>query len=35
LKAGPVIACPNKECDYERPGEPGPVPASPEDQPHA
>jgi len=18
LKAGPVIACPNKECDYER-----------------
>ena len=19
LKAGPVIACPNKECDYERP----------------
>jgi DNA topoisomerase-1 len=23
LKAGPVIACPNKECDFERPGEPG------------
>jgi len=22
LKAGPVIACPNKECDYERPVEP-------------
>jgi DNA topoisomerase-1 len=22
LKAGPVIACPNKECDYERPTEP-------------
>jgi DNA topoisomerase-1 len=22
LKAGPVIACPNKECDFERPGEP-------------
>jgi DNA topoisomerase I len=21
LKAGPVIACPNKECDYERPNE--------------
>jgi DNA topoisomerase I len=21
LKDGPVIACPNKECDYERPGE--------------
>ena len=21
-KDGPVIACPNKECDYERPGEP-------------
>ena len=21
LKAGPVIACPNKECDFERPGE--------------
>jgi DNA topoisomerase-1 len=19
LKSGPVIACPNKECDYERP----------------
>jgi len=26
LKAGPVIACPNKECDYERavPGQPSP-----------
>ena len=24
LKAGPVIACPNKECDFERPGEPPP-----------
>jgi DNA topoisomerase-1 len=23
LKSGPVIACPNKECDFERPGEPG------------
>ncbi len=22
LKAGPVVACPNKECDFERPGEP-------------
>ena len=22
LKVGPVIACPNKECDFERPGEP-------------
>jgi len=22
LKAGPVIACPNKECDYERPAPP-------------
>jgi DNA topoisomerase-1 len=22
LKGGPVIACPNKECDFERPGEP-------------
>jgi len=21
LKSGPVIACPNKECDYERPNE--------------
>ncbi len=26
LKAGPVIACPNKECDFERPG--GPAPAA-------
>jgi DNA topoisomerase-1 len=25
LKAGPVIACPNKECDFERPGEPPPA----------
>ncbi len=25
LKAGPVIACPNKECDYERSAEPAPV----------
>jgi DNA topoisomerase I len=25
LKAGPVIACPNKECDYERPVETAPV----------
>ncbi len=25
LKAGPVIACPNKECDYERAAEPVPV----------
>ncbi len=25
LKAGPVIACPNKECDYERAPEPAPV----------
>ncbi len=24
LKAGPVIACPNKECDYERPAPPPP-----------
>jgi DNA topoisomerase-1 len=28
LKSGPVIACPNKECDYERPNEnPAPPPA--------
>jgi len=27
LKAGPVIACPNKECDYERPAEPPPAQA--------
>ncbi len=27
LKAGPVIACPNKECDFERPGEPAQEPA--------
>jgi DNA topoisomerase-1 len=25
LKAGPVIACPNKECEYERAAEPAPV----------
>jgi DNA topoisomerase-1 len=25
LKAGPVIACPNKECDFERAVEPAPV----------
>jgi DNA topoisomerase-1 len=25
LKAGPVAACPNKECDYERAAEPAPV----------
>jgi DNA topoisomerase-1 len=25
LKAGPVIACPNKECDFERQAEPAPV----------
>ncbi|MBV9342573.1 MAG: type I DNA topoisomerase, partial [Acidobacteria bacterium] len=25
LKSGPVIACPNKECDYERAPEPAPV----------
>lgn len=25
LKAGPVVACPNKECEYERPAEPAPV----------
>jgi DNA topoisomerase I len=27
LKSGPVIACPNKECDYERPAPPPPVTA--------
>ena len=27
LKAGPVIACPNKECDFERPNE-NPPPAA-------
>ena len=27
LKGGPVIACPNKECDFERPGEPVQEPA--------
>ena len=34
LKPGPVIACPNKECEYERAGET--VPANPEleEQPH-
>ncbi len=25
LKSGPVVACPNKECDYERPAEVAPV----------
>ena len=25
LKAGPMVACPNKECDYERPVEAAPV----------
>jgi hypothetical protein len=25
LKVGPVIACPNKECDYERSVEAAPV----------
>jgi DNA topoisomerase-1 len=25
LKSGPVVACPNKECDYERSAEPAPV----------
>ncbi|MGO9084733.1 MAG: type I DNA topoisomerase [Candidatus Sulfotelmatobacter sp.] len=28
LKAGPVIACPNKECDYERPAPPPEPPAT-------
>jgi len=28
LKAGPVIACPNKECDYERPAPPPPPAAA-------
>jgi DNA topoisomerase I len=28
LKAGPVIACPNKECDYERPAPPPPEAAA-------
>ncbi len=28
LKAGPVIACPNKECDYERPAPPPPPEAA-------
>ena len=28
LKAGPVIACPNKECEYERPAPSEPVPAA-------
>ncbi len=28
LKAGPVIACPNKECDYERPAPPPPQAAA-------
>jgi DNA topoisomerase-1 len=29
LKAGPVIACPNKECDFERAGEPAAESAAP------
>jgi len=33
LKDGPVVACPNKECDYERPGEPRP-PDTTSAQPH-
>jgi DNA topoisomerase-1 len=32
LKSGPVIACPNKECDYERPA-PVQTPPSSEDSP--
>jgi DNA topoisomerase-1 len=28
LKAGPVIACPNKECDYERAAPPPPEPSA-------
>jgi DNA topoisomerase-1 len=28
LKSGPVIACPNKECEYERPAPAEPVPAT-------
>jgi len=28
LKSGPVIACPNKECDYERPNENAPPPGA-------
>jgi DNA topoisomerase I len=28
LKSGPVIACPNKECEYERPNENVPQPAA-------
>jgi len=31
LKSGPVIACPNKECEYERPNEGAPPSASSED----
>jgi len=34
-KAGPVIACPNKECDYERAAETVPANTTPEEQPHA
>ena len=34
LKAGPVIACPNKECEYERPAEAVPANPSSEEQPH-
>jgi DNA topoisomerase I len=32
MKSGPVIACPNKECDYERPNENAPPPPG-EDRP--
>jgi DNA topoisomerase-1 len=35
LKAGPVIACPNKECDYERPAPPPPPQAGAEAAPSA
>jgi DNA topoisomerase-1 len=36
LKSGPVIACPNKECDYERPNENATAqPAGPSDQAEA
>ena len=34
LKAGPVIACPNKECDYERPA-PAPPPPQSQQPPEA
>src|SRR3954468_13072164 len=36
LKSGPVIACPNKECEYERPNEnPTAQPSGTSDQPEA